>query len=182
MPWYPSDTIAKVLKLTTYHVKRLSDQEVLPKPNDDGKFDLVPCVQGYIDFLRKRGGTAKSAQKYSRERARLYEMKADIAEVERSRIVGDLVSAEEIELVWTDLITIAKIRMLAIPSKMAPRLALISSPTKIRELLDGELSAALGELAGLAEVTLDPSQEYPRRRNGSRRAKGLVTTTEVDSK
>jgi len=185
MPFYPSETIAKVLKLTPRHVTRLAEQGVIPLPNSDGKYDLVPCVQAYIEFLRMRHGgskSVKSAQKFSAERARLYEMKADIAEVERARLVGDLVSAEEVETVWTDLVAVAKARMLAIPSKMAPRLALISSPTKIRELLDSELSAALGELAGAAEVDLDPGQEYPRRRNGVHRAKGVVAAAKADSK
>jgi phage terminase Nu1 subunit (DNA packaging protein) len=183
MPWYPSETIAKVLKVTPRHVNRMADQGVIPKPNEDEKYDLVPCVQAYIEFLRMRHGgsrSAKSAQKFSAERARLYEMKADIAEVERARLTGDLVSAEEVEAVWTDMIAVAKVRMLAIPSKMAPRLALISSPTKIRELLDSELSAALGELAAGAEVEVDPGLQSARRRNGARHAKSVVAATEAD--
>jgi len=183
MPSYTANVIANVLKVQARSVYRLAEQEVIPKPDADGKFDLVASVHGYIDFLRSRHGGSKSAlsaQKFSAERARLYEARADIAEVERARLAAELVSADEVETAWIDMITIAKARMLALPSKMAPRLALISSPTKIRELLESELYAALGELA-TADVAIDTGQDSPHRRNGARNAQGMVAAPEADS-
>jgi len=122
---YSVDDIARLLKLTPRRVQQLTAEGMIPK-EERGRYRLEPAVHGYIDFLRgKLGSEGRAADSFSTQRARLYQARADIAEVERARLAGDLLPADEIEAPWVDMIAIVKTGLLAIPAKMAPRLAVI---------------------------------------------------------
>ena len=133
---------------------------------EHGTYELLPCLHAYINHLRGKGmAGVDQADMFSVQRARLYRAKADIAEVERAQLAGDLVEVDDIEQAWIDMVTIVKTRLLTIPTKMAPRLALINSPTRIRELLDGDIHAALAELASIEVDATDSSSGTPNGRS-----------------
>ena len=48
---YSTTTIAKLLKLSERRVQQLTKDGIIPKV-DRGKYELVPAVHGYIDYLR----------------------------------------------------------------------------------------------------------------------------------
>lgn len=81
------------------------------------------------------------------QRRRLTKYKADIADMERRRLAGELIPAIEIEQVWSALIGNAKVRLRAIPAAIAGRLAVINAPAEIQSALARAIDDALEELA-----------------------------------
>jgi hypothetical protein len=66
----------------------------------------------------------------------------DLAEREKQ-----LLSAAEVEQVWANHITTVKARLLLLPGKLAPRLAVCSDVLQCQHLIDRELRSILDELA-----------------------------------
>lgn len=56
------------------------------------------------------------------QRARLDKARADLAEMDLEVRRGQLVRAEVVAKTWSDLVTVAKSRLLAVPSRVAPEL------------------------------------------------------------
>ena len=50
---YPVNVISKLLDLTPQRVGQLVSAGVIPKA-ERGRYELVPCVRGYIRYLRDR--------------------------------------------------------------------------------------------------------------------------------
>jgi hypothetical protein len=59
---------------------------------------------------------------------------------------GELLEASEVELAWTRKLTAFKERLLAIPDRLAQKLAAIAEDREIRAILDGEIRMALKAL------------------------------------
>ncbi len=59
---------------------------------------------------------------------------------------GELLEASDVELAWTRKLTSFKERLLAIPDRLAQKLAAVSEDREIRAILDGEIKAALRAL------------------------------------
>jgi len=59
---------------------------------------------------------------------------------------GELLEAREVERAWTQKLTSFKNRLLAIPDRLAQKLAAISEDREIRAVLDGEIKMALQAL------------------------------------
>ena len=59
---------------------------------------------------------------------------------------GELLEAREVEQACTQKLTSFKNRLLAIPDRLAQKLAAISEDREIRAILDGEIKAALQAL------------------------------------
>ncbi len=66
---------------------------------------------------------------------------ARLRELEVAQREGELIPAAEVQEAWLRIGTLWRTRMLAIPSKMAARLA-AKKPAEIRALLDDEIRAA----------------------------------------
>jgi len=59
---------------------------------------------------------------------------------------GELLEARQVEQAWTQKLTSFKNRLLAIPDRLAQKLAAISEDREVRAILDGEIKAALQAL------------------------------------
>lgn len=145
---YPIDTIAKLLDLTPRRVNQLVDEGVFPKAGR-GTFELVPVVKGYIKHLRDRIAAGNESDGYTEHRARLTKARADMAELERAQIIASLVPADDIEAAWSAVTAAMRSRLLAIPSKVAPRLMAMKTVNEAQELIRAEIFGALEELANV---------------------------------
>lgn len=114
---------------------------------------LAESVRGYLEFLRTKktnqhdGGSGESAGDYEAHRARLTGAKADIAQIEAEAMKGNFHEAGSVEAVWTDMLMNCRSKLLAIPSKLAPKLRKESGTVKIKSILETAVSDALAELS-----------------------------------
>ena len=82
----------------------------MPKNSERGRYELIPTVKGYIHWLRDRSlygeAKAKSGNVVSLDEARRRKLiaEAELAELELQKERGEVVSIEETEKSWTEVI------------------------------------------------------------------------------
>lgn len=159
----PAEVIAKLLDVTERRVRQLSSEGVIPKAAR-GRYEVVGAVRGYIRYLRNLALKGEvGAADYGLERARLVKARADLAEMEATRIRGDLIPAAEVTAAWTEVVALMRSRLLALPDKIAPQLFTSGAheTTRIaegRDILRNAVFDALGELA-TTRVQLRPQSD-----------------------
>ena len=151
-PTYPVSTIAKLFNLTERRVQQLASEGVIPKP-ERGKYDLVASVRGYIAYLQDRAfGKEVVHVDAHQERARLLKAQADKTELEFKTMQSQVIAADQVELLWSGLVSAFRARMLALPTRCAHSvLTLKNLPGKtyqeIEMCLRSHVYEALHELA-----------------------------------
>ena len=86
------------------------------------------------------------------ERSRLTKIKADAAEVEARKVAGELVPAADIQAAWLAVVGAVRSRLLAIPTRTAPRLVALKTAAEAQALLRKEINAALAALAATSAI------------------------------
>lgn len=143
---YPLSTISKLLMLTDRRVQQLVKDGHIPRA-ERGRYELVPVVQGYIKYLKDRAIGADTPGGEVEDKARLMKARADIAQFEASRLAEDLVSVDEVERAWADLVASFRARSLSIPTKAAPMVAVEETTESCHEIIETFIHEALAELA-----------------------------------
>jgi hypothetical protein len=156
-----STTVCQWLGVKQQQLSKLVTAAVLPKA-DYNKFDLQATVAAYCKHLRER--RASAAADFEEERTRVYRARADKLEHELAELRQSTASIPAFEAVISELIVVAKTRLLAIPSKTAAQLALLTSPVAVEEVLRDEIEHALVELANAPVLAADDADA---RANGS---------------
>jgi phage terminase Nu1 subunit (DNA packaging protein) len=122
---------------------------VLPRAAK-GQYDLIACNHAYIRYLRERGQAGDGSDEgLTSQRARLTRNKADMAEMERSRLLGELLPANETRAAWSSLFALLRSRFLAIPSKCAPRLLMLKTAAQPKAILEAEINEALEDVSDI---------------------------------
>lgn len=83
----------------------------------------------------------------SDEKKRLARLQADKLEIEIATLKGQLLLFSDVEREMSDVVISFRAKMLSIPSKLAPELAMESNPMIIEERLRSEIKEALSELS-----------------------------------
>nr|BDD46852.1 hypothetical protein 17 [bacterium] len=157
-PSYPVSTIAKLFNLTERRVQQLAKEGVIPKANK-GKYELVPCVQGYIHYLQERAlGKDAAPQDTYTERARLLKAQADKTELEVGTLKGNLIPIEQAETTWQGFVTACRARLLSIPAKSAHQIITLKEVKEIERFLKRNITEALAELAAYEPDTPSNSE------------------------
>lgn len=163
-------TLAKLLGLSTRRIQQLAEAGVIPKPGKRGEYKLLESVAGYLKWLRSDAGNG--TPDFQKERARLTAARARLAEIAADRESGLVVEVEESLRQVTEEYSIVRNRLLAIPSRAAPRLLNMANPEKVRALLAAEIHDTLTAL-----MADDPKQNsaavaaHARARKASRSSK-----------
>jgi phage terminase Nu1 subunit (DNA packaging protein) len=87
----PVGFIAALLNITERRIQQLAKEQIIPKPDHRGEYDLVGCIKGYVMYLQERAERSEEPQ-----RVRLDRLRADQVELELSRMKGDLVPIAEL--------------------------------------------------------------------------------------
>lgn len=153
--------IARFLNLTERRVQQLARDGIIPKA-DKGKYDLVRCVQHYVQYLQERAyGNGDTAHDTHHERARLIKAQADKTELEVAEMRGQLMPIETIEHDWMQHVSSCRMRLLAIPSKSAFQIVSLKEPAEIERFLKAAIYEALMELARDDDDIPEPEAESP---------------------
>jgi phage terminase Nu1 subunit (DNA packaging protein) len=152
----PIDTICKLLDLTPQRINQLAREGVIPKV-ERGRYELVPVVRSYIHYLRM-GNLRRDLPEddYTTHRMRLTRARADITEMERAQMENRLIPSSDVELTWNSLVSNARNRLIAIPTKVAPVVYASKNLNEIRDIIKDEIYSALDELANAEVRTINP--------------------------
>ena len=142
---YPLGTISKLLDLSERRVQQLSREGIIPK-SERGRYELVPAVQGYIRYLRDRSlDVGVVSIDVARQRKTAAE--AELAEIELAKARADVVSIDDVALQWDALLGACRTRLLGVPTKVAPMVAVETDQSLVKDTLEDAIYNALGELA-----------------------------------
>ena len=136
--------LAGLLGVTVSRVGQLRRAGIVPSGGRD-KYPLQAAVSGYVAFLRRSGGEPGDLDP-RREKAQLDRVRREIAEIERDERRGALLPRDLVIQTWQGIVAAAKARLLALPSRVGPRVAGLDA-AEASELLRHEIHEALHELA-----------------------------------
>lgn len=155
-------TIAKHLDLSGRSIRKMIEVGILTK-EANGKLDKDKCRVAYIRHLRQQAAGRSSGDDTDydliAERARLAKFQADKVEMEMKRLNEELLPADEVMKSWQGMIMVARSRLLAMPTKLAPLLAAATSPHDTQQIVKKEVYAALTELAQMDPEEVDEKGE-----------------------
>lgn len=146
--------VADTLGLTERRIRQLRQDGVIKETSyGSGLYRLPEAVQAYIAFITK-GETSdgSAALDLSREKALLMKAKRESEEYDLMLKRGDLHQTEEIRQIISGMLANFRSRLLSIPSKASPELAVKSDKAEIHEILKRLVDEALNELADFDEM------------------------------
>lgn len=142
---YPLSTISKLLDLSDRRIQQLSREGVIPK-TERGRYELVPAVRGYIRYLRERSldvGVVSIDEARQRKAA----AEAELSEIELAKARAAVVSVDDVAKQWQSILSGVRTRLLAVPTKVAPMVAVENDQTIVKGLIEDGVHTALGELS-----------------------------------
>lgn len=157
MKLYTAKVIAAYLDMTERNVRMLKDKGIL-KEHKPGLYRLKPCVVDYVNFLRGNSTDADNLD-YQTERAKLTRAKRELAEMDKRARNGELHEAEAIEAIMSDMLIRFRQKMMAIPAKQSPILALKQDEKEIFRILKDSVDEALEELADYDALFSDDDEK-----------------------
>ncbi len=181
---YPLGTIAKLLDLTERRVNQLTAEGVIPKVAF-GRYQIVPVVQGYIRYLRRRAinGDPGSADEFGTSRTALVKARARMATVEADQFEGQLLRRTDVEKTWIAILTNVRTRLLAIPATTAQSIVHLTTPAQVAGLLTDAVTEALDDINSTPIYVVDParSSDAEPAADGAGRAQGAEAAADADS-
>ena len=143
---YSTTTIAKLLQLSERRVQQLTKDGVIPKV-DRGKYELVPAVHGYINYLRHQMSAEVSTDDIVKNKNRLTLATAELREIEKSQLEGELIPALEIKKTWLHYVNLIKTKLMSIPNKTAPQMVTVNNINDAKNILKERIHETLNEIA-----------------------------------
>jgi len=118
---------------------------------DKGGYELERVRRQYIEHLRLEAagrGSGEDGLSLERERARLASEQADAQEMKNAVTRGELLPRDDVHKAVTGAFARVRAKLLALPSKIAPRVVGQRSTAAVKEKISDAVNEALRELAG----------------------------------
>lgn len=161
-----TQTLAKFFKKTTRRIEQLKAEGVIKGQGKPTKYDLLPTVQAYIEYLETKAYgkeqkqvTADLEERKLRAEAEIKESKAAIAKMEQEELDGKLHRSEDVKAITTDHVLYMRSMLMSMPGKLAVDCANCGSAAEVAEIIKTEVYFILNSLA---DYRYDPD-EYKKR-------------------
>ena len=156
--------LAAWIGVTSMRVSQLVTEGVISRISRR-EYDLKSCVQSYCDFARRGSRGSESAKDEQAERTRLTAAKADLAELERERRVGELMLTEVVRRQDFTIARVLRNNLQSIADRVSTMVAAESDPAKVHDLINAEVTQSLESAinAMAAEEVDDATLDITRR-------------------
>ena len=146
------NTIARLLDVGIRYVQELAKKGIIPKA-ERGRYPTIGCVHGYINYLRQLGLKGDgNIINLEEARRRKLAAEADLAEIELAKARERIVSVEDHGDLVGRIGDVIRMKLLAVPSKCAPAVALEPDQGICKQIIDDEIRSTLTELARLVSL------------------------------
>jgi len=142
----PIGSLAKVCNVSERRLQQL-EKEGVTKKADRGKWFLFASVNGYIKFLQRIVDGSSSVIDFEQAKKRKLAAEADMAELELAKAKNSILLVKDHGEIIGKVADSIKARLLAIPSKLAPSVALETNQNICKTLIEDEVRRTLTELA-----------------------------------
>ncbi len=166
--------LAAKLGISYSLVCRLAKQGVIPRAGR-GDYPLWACILAYCERLREQaagraaGDDEGGPPDLIRERALLARAQREGQDMKNAVLRGDLLPVDDVEAVFGAVLDATRAKLLALPTKLAPRWAEATGLNAARDALTDGIHEALEELSS-TPVLVVVAADRARRRSGLRAA------------
>lgn len=120
-PLYPAKTIANLFNLTDRRIRQLAAEGVIPPP-ENGKYELIGSVQGYIRYLQERAFSKDLRDTDTHAQAvRVKKLTGDKLELELAALRNEVLDTQWVIALCSQLVVAARAKFLALPGKVKSR-------------------------------------------------------------
>lgn len=180
-PTVTCDVVAGLCNLSVRRIQQLADEGYIPRPARD-QYPLWSTVQGYIKFLQSRIGGKKGSSDEQAERTRLTAAKADLAELERERRIGELMLTEVVRRQDFTIARVLRNNLQSIADRVATMAAAESDPAKVHDLINTEVTQSLeSAIAAMQAEEVDDATLDITRRTAAEQLAESMTGEDTDS-
>ncbi len=166
-PLYPASTLAKLFDLSERRIRQLAQQSIIPS-KEDGKYDLVKTVQGYMRYLQAQAaGQGITTDAIHAQKLRRIKAMADEKELNVQLQSGQIVPTQTVIELGGRKVIATKTGLLAMADRVSQMLGL--SQVK-RNTINVQIKQVLLELADYTEnekpIPLTTENIEPRKQIG----------------
>lgn len=138
--------LAEILGISDRRIQQLVNEKELEKLGR-GRFNLVSSVQRFIAYQVNNLKEKQSIGTKLDEETRLLKLKGDLAQIDLEKKRGELIPANVVGIVWAQVITAARTKLLGLPSSVKTK----------RPDIDMEVFTIIEKL--IREILKDMSEE-----------------------
>ena len=138
--------ISEILGLSDRRIRQLEKEDALVKISR-GKYDLKASVQRYIEYIKEQAQKTEEELDLTKEKTLLTRANRQKVELELQIMRGELHRSEDVRRVMNNMLAAFRARVLAIPSKTAPRLLAQTDLAVVQDIIKKEVYEALQELS-----------------------------------
>lgn len=170
--WLTTTQIATMMDCTGHRVRQLTDDGVIStgRKSGKGRYNLPDVFVDYVAYVNKRLNArdrkerdAESESLYLEARARRENEKACMAALEHARLRNELIPAEEVEFVITDIVLKMKAQLDGLRNRAPMALTGITSKSEMYAAAGREIDAVLNEMA---DYRYDP-EDFKRHKSAT---------------
>lgn len=163
-----STVLADLFGLTTRRIRQLAEEGVITKVSR-GRYNLQESIKNYVVYLKTTSELKEKEDEsidYDIERALHERVKRERTELQVAAMKGTMHFSEDVERVMNDMLSNFRSKLLALPSKLAPKLIGKDEVIEIQEEIQGEVLETLQELSNYDpemfynEDTIELEEEY----------------------
>jgi phage terminase Nu1 subunit (DNA packaging protein) len=137
--------LAKLLSTNKSTVTRLTSRGVFRKTGRG--YDVISSIAAHTAHKESLVAAKHGEGAYGKARAQLTIEKAHMARLQREKMEGSVIAADEVEARWLATNTAVKTKFIAMPSKLAAQLAEESSPARCQMILRDSVYENLEDLS-----------------------------------
>ncbi len=169
----PIGSLGSVLNLSERRVQQLVKEGVLSK-EERGRYPFMTNVKGYVMYLQARvDGNNKGIIDLDEARKRKLQAEAMMAELELERTQENTISVADHGEFVGKLGDTIKGRLMVLPSKLAPALALETKQGLCKQIVEDEIRSALKEVS---RVISDNELRTPKGESGTKKTGNAVSS------
>lgn len=139
-----AERLCTLTGLTDRRHRQLAAEGYFPAPIK-GQYQLVPTIQGMFRYFRDQMN--RGNDEFTLERLRKTRAEANLAEIRLAKERKDALDRKSVMRTWENIIMVIRQKVLALPSKVAPRMVYMDDQKVIEADLEKEVTAALESLA-----------------------------------
>jgi phage terminase Nu1 subunit (DNA packaging protein) len=139
-----ADKFCQITGLTDRRHRQIAKAGFFPMPKK-GIYQLTPALAGFMRFLREQVESAAGG--FNDERLKKLTAERHMAELKLAKERKAALDAGAVFRAWENIVLTIRQKLMALPSKCAPRLAHLGEQTTIEAELDREVADALADLA-----------------------------------
>lgn len=155
-----AEKFCEITNLTDRRHRQLANEGYFPPPIK-GVYQLTPCLAGIVRYLREMA--EKNLEEMATEKLKKTKAERQLAELRLSRERHESLDARTVVKTWQGILLTIRQKLLALPSKVSPRLAYVDQQPEVEEILEKEVTDALVDLSKPVEYDQPVEDDSPKK-------------------